>query len=138
LTTGAKIGRWLLVPCVAVLIVGLTIAGSRWVVGLQNSRCADENLVGGACVEGWQTSVAEWGIYAGVIVVSLSLAWLPGMVAPAFKRTVSVTGGLLVPAVLGVVLYMTRWPDFVSLLLLSLMFGLGGAVVYGLRMQREI
>ena len=111
--------RWLLVP---VSMAALAMAGAligRWLVALGDSRCTNENLIGGACVEAWQTGFVELVIYAGAIVLVLALTALPTAIAPALKRTVACSCGLVVPVMTTLVYFRFGWADFLPLVFVT-------------------
>ena len=58
-----KFLRWLLVPVSAVAVLVLGAAVGRWFVTQADSRCDSANMIGGACVESWQTGLIENTIY---------------------------------------------------------------------------
>ena len=117
------LGRWLLVPVSAVAIVITVIAAGRGSVALADGRCPVTSMVGGACVASWHTSVVEAAIYAGVILVALGLVIVPAMIAPALKRTVAVTGFVLVAGAVGAVYYLTSWGELLAPLLAAIASG---------------
>ena len=111
-----NITRWLLVPVAAAAVVIGAIVGGRWAVDLADARCAAENVIGGACVEPWQTAMVESAIYVGAIIVSLGLTLIPSAIAPKFQRTVAIIGAALPVAAIGLVYNATQWSDLLTLL----------------------
>lgn len=97
----ARALRWLLVPISAAAVVAGTIIAGRWAVAIAAGRCAPQNMVGGACVEPWHTSVVETVVYTGVVLAAAGIVVLPAAIAPEFKRTTGAVtfvlgvGGLL-------------------------------------------
>ena len=111
--------RWLLVPIVT---VALGLAGAllgRWIVSLGDSRCTTENLIGGACVEAWQTGFVEAVIYAVAIVLVLAMTALPAAMAPALKRSVACICGLIVPILVIGAYLRFGWTDFLPLVFVT-------------------
>ena len=101
--------RWLLLPLLlAALLWGAVGAGQRYVDNAAQ-RCA--HAVGGACVEGWHTTVIERVIYTGVVVTPLALTLLAGWVAPNLKRLAAGIAALLCAGLLLVGFLMTSWPE---------------------------
>ena len=76
-------------------------------------------MIGGACVEGWQTGLVEAAVYLGVILCTLSLTLIPSALAPALKRTVSVVGSMGCLAGLGWFYYITSWPELFLPMIIS-------------------
>ena len=105
--------RWLCVPVSALILAFIAVGGSRGIVNLADTRCAAENMMGGACVEPWHTGFVELTIYFGIIFAAFTLSLIPSAIAPAFKRTVAVIAGVLPAAGLGTFYYFTQWPQLI-------------------------
>lgn len=118
--------RWLLVPVSAVAVLVLGAAVGRWFVTQADSRCDSANMIGGACVESWQTGLIENTIYVAVILAALAITLISAAIAPSFKRAVALLGALLVPGLLGLVYYRFGWTDFLPPLIVAIVAGAGG------------
>ncbi len=118
--------RWLLIPLCIAAVLGIGFFTGRWLVALADSRCDAANMVGGACVEPWQTGTVEMAIYAMILLVTALLTLLPWFLAPALKRTVATISSLLVPLLIGAVYLRFGWADFLlPTLLAALVAALG-------------
>ncbi len=126
MSVSVAIIRWLLVPVCMGAVAGAAFFGGRWVVSLADQRCAPKNLIGGACVEPWQTGTIEMVIYAGVVVMGLGLTLLPAVVAPALKRVVAVLGGLLALVPLGFIYFVFGWAELFAPMIAAALAGLCG------------
>ena len=85
--------RWLSVPIVFAAVMGICILLATWAVSMADGSC--ENMVGGACVEGWHTTFVEWSTYLGIVLAFLAAPILTSKVAPALKRTTAIGAGIL-------------------------------------------
>ena len=129
--------RWLLVPVCMGAVAAATFLGGRWVVARADARCAPENLIGGACVEPWQTGTIELVIYVAVIVMALGLTLLPAALAPALKRSVAVLGALLALVPMGFIYYVFGWAEVFPPMLLAALAGLCGIAGVWLRQNNK-
>jgi hypothetical protein len=100
-------------------VLGIGVIAGRWFVDMADSRCDPANMVGGACVEPWQTGTVEIAIYTVIVFVTLLLTLLPWLLAPALKRTVATVSGLLLPLTIGVVYVRFGWADFLLPMLVA-------------------
>ena len=103
--------RWLCVPIAAVALVVASVIGSRSLIAAFDSRCAADNMVGGACVEAWQTALVEWIIYGAVALTVVGLCVGCAAIAPRGKRGVAICAAALSVGFMAVVSYVTGWAD---------------------------
>lgn len=125
MSTMVKFLRWLLVPVAAVAVLLLGAAAGRWSVSQADSRCDSANMIGGACVESWQTGLIENIIFVAVVIVVLGITLISAAIAPSYKRAVALLGALLVPGLLGLVYYQFGWADFLLPLIVAIVAGAG-------------
>ena len=118
--------RWLLVPVCMGAVAAAAFFGGRWVVSRADARCAPENLIGGACVEPWQTGTIEMVIYGAVVLMGVGLTLLPAALAPALKRSVAVLGGVLALVPLGFIYAVFGWAEVFAPMLVTALAGLAG------------
>ncbi len=111
--------RWLLLPLCIAAVLGAGVFTGRWLVALADSSCNPSNMVGGACVESWQTGTVEIAIYTMIVLVTGLLTLLPWLLAPALKRTVATISSLLTPLLIGAVYFRFGWSDFLLPTLLA-------------------
>ncbi len=105
--------RWSLVPVSVGTILASAFFLGRAVVDWFDTKCAPQNLIGGACVESWHTNAVETGIYAALVFGAFCLTTIPALIAPAWRRFVTTL--LLLLVVVGAVGIHFRfgWSDFV-------------------------
>ena len=111
--------RWLLIPLCIAAVLGTGVFAGRWLVAMADSRCDPANMIGGACVESWQTGTVEIAIYTVIVFVTVLLILLPWLLAPALKRTVATISGLLLPLLIGAVYVRFGWADFLLPMLVA-------------------
>ncbi|MFK7913296.1 MAG: hypothetical protein AB8B93_05235 [Pseudomonadales bacterium] len=108
---GMQLLRWLATPIAAVaLMLGCAIA-ARAVVAAADSRCAQQDMVGGTCIAPWHTDLVETTIYVAIIVAALTVAVIPALIAPRFRRGISIIGWLLTSGTVAAAFIATGWQD---------------------------
>ncbi len=128
-----KVLRWVLTLASFPFAFAAGWGVSQLIVGMADDRCPQTSQVGGACVAAWHTDWVTGSVYAGLFVLVVAIVVIPFLLAPQFKRVVSVVG--LVAAVAGPValVYFTRWNE----LLVPIGFALlVGVILMGLTWRR--
>ncbi len=115
--------RWLGVPLAFAAVMGICILLATWAVNVADGNC--ENMVGGACVEGWHTTVVEWATYIGIVVAFIMAPILSSKVAPTLERSTAVGVGILGNGPLWFGYIASGWGD----LLLPACLAAGSAII---------
>lgn len=125
---GATILRWLATPIAAVVLMLGSAIAARAVVAAADQRCEQSNMVGGTCIAPWHTDLVENVIYIAIAAAAILVTTVPALIAPRFRRAVSVIGWLLTSGLVGAAFIATGWQDLRWPLVTSMVAGALGVL----------
>jgi len=106
--------RWL-----GVIVLPL-IAGVSVIICVQlmlnyfNAQCDQTMSVAGLCVASWHADAMDAIVHGGLALIAAGTVMLPGIVAPALRRWLSLAGLVLVTSISFFVYQRFGWPDLLG------------------------
>ncbi len=118
--------RWGFAAVSPALIAVAVYFGASIAFNGSNNQCDTVFLVAGKCTEPWHTTAVDFIIYLSVAFVVTGLVLVPALIAPRFKKVISILGLLISLFITGGAFIASGWPDLLTLIYVTLFIGLCG------------
>ena len=79
-----------------------------------HAQCDQSMLVADLCVASWHADVMDTIVYGAIALTAIGFVILPGIIAPAFRRWISLAGLIVICAVSFFIYQRVGWPDLLG------------------------